>query len=111
MKDINLILGQRVKERRKYSKLTREQLAEQLNVSVRFLADVEKGIVGVSLSTLRNLCNTLNCSADHLIGLDEKPNQNEHVVAIQKIKRFSSSHINSLEKILDDIYNLTQEKQ
>ena len=51
MKDVNIILGERIRLGRKANNLTREKLAELIDVSPRFLAEVESGKVGVSLQT------------------------------------------------------------
>ncbi len=71
MKDINIILGERVRVRRNMIKLTREKLAEMVNVSPRFLADVEAGKVGVSMETLKLLCTSLQISSDYLLGIKD----------------------------------------
>lgn len=82
MKDINQTLGARVNQLRKDLKITREKLAEMIDVSPRFLADVESGKVGVSLQTLKNLCIALSTSADYLLGLtdNEINNYSEQIV-------------------------------
>lgn len=72
MKDINIILGERVRIRRNMIKLTREKLAEMVNVSPRFLADVESGKVGVSMETLKSLCSALQVSSDYLLGIKDE---------------------------------------
>ena len=108
MKEINLILGQRIKARRKTLKLTREQLAEKINVSVRFMADVEKGQVGVSISTLKELCNALECSADYFIGLDQNPQKNEYAVAINKLEQLPTECMPYMEKILSEMQAMLQ---
>ena len=69
MKDINKILGERINLLRKNLNITREKLAEKVEVSPRFLADVEAGKVGVSLQTLKNLCVALSTTSDYLLGL------------------------------------------
>lgn len=71
MKDINVILGERVRIRRNMIKLTREKLAEMVNVSPRFLADVEAGKVGVSIETLKTLSLALQISTDYLLGIKD----------------------------------------
>ena len=79
MKNINAILGEKVKLIRNTHKITRERLAELIDVSPRFLAEVEAGKVGVSLQTLKNLSMALSTSTDFLLGLDNesKPSQLE----------------------------------
>lgn len=104
-KDINIILGERIKERRKDECLTREQLAEKINVSVRFLADVEGGKVGVSLSTLRTLCDVLDSSADYLLGINESINKSESL--FKKLEKLPTDYIGNIEAIVDEIIKIT----
>lgn len=66
---INSILGHKVKTLRMQRKMTREDLAEKIDVSSRFLADVEAGKVGISIATLKKLAMTLGTTADHLLGI------------------------------------------
>lgn len=70
MKDVNIILGERIRLGRKANHITREKLAELIDVSPRFLAEVESGKVGVSLQTLKNISIALSASTDYLLGLD-----------------------------------------
>ena len=46
---------------------TREKLAELLGVSPKFLYDCEVGSVGISISTLKKVCEVLGVSADRLL--------------------------------------------
>lgn len=46
MKDINIEIGQRIKNRRKFMKFTREKLAEMIDISPQFLANIESGKKG-----------------------------------------------------------------
>ena len=105
-KEINVTLGQRTKERRKQLKLTQEQLAEKINISVRFMADVEGGQVGVSLSTLKELCMALGCSADYLLGLDSASSADDYAFAIRKIQQIPLDKIKSVEKILNELQDI-----
>lgn len=85
MKDVNLniTLGIRIKQIRTQQKITRETLSEKIDVSSRFMADVESGKAGVSLSTLKKLCRALGVSADFLLGISQQtdaPNPLEQIV-------------------------------
>lgn len=106
-KEINIILGEKVKICRKEKKLTREQLAEKIDVSVRFLADVEGGFVGVSLTTLKQLCDELCVSADYLIG-NENVESDEYFAIVSKLHKIPVEKIKSVEKILDEIILITK---
>lgn len=72
MKDVNVILGERIRLGRKANGITREKLAEMIEVSPRFLAEVEAGKVGVALQTLKNISLALSTSTDYLLGLDNE---------------------------------------
>lgn len=47
--------------------LTREQLAEQLEVSAKFCSDIELGLRGISVKTLNKLVFALNVSSDEIL--------------------------------------------
>lgn len=61
------ILGKNIKYYRKQKNLTQEQMAESLELSVGFTSQVERGIAKMSLDTLIDLCDILNCSAGDII--------------------------------------------
>lgn len=106
-KEINVILGTRIKERRKVKGYTRENFAEKLSVSTRFLADVESGQVGVSISTLKNISVILDTPTDYLIGITELDNKNIcRQNAINKIEKIDEKHLQQINTILDCILNI-----
>ncbi|WP_044973783.1 helix-turn-helix transcriptional regulator [Ruminococcus sp. HUN007] len=53
-------IGMRIREQREQLRYTREQLAEKLDVSSKFISDIELGVKGVSLKTLVNLSTILD---------------------------------------------------
>ncbi len=61
------IIGERLKKARKDKKLTQEQLAEQIDVSVAFLSRVERGDVKINLTRLNQLCDILNISLSYIL--------------------------------------------
>ena len=68
MKEPNLKeIGIRIREQREQLRYTREQLAEKLDVSSKFIADIELGVKGVSLKTLVNLSTILDMNVDYLL--------------------------------------------
>ena len=77
--EFNVAFGNKVRIAREQAGLTREQFAELIDKSPTFLADVERGYAGVSVQTLRKICEVLNLSSDRLlwdklnrISLDER---------------------------------------
>ena len=55
-------LGRNLYCYRKKKKLTQEELAEALDLSVGFISQLERGITKPSLDTLSDICDYLNCS-------------------------------------------------
>jgi len=60
-------IGKRISERRIELGLSREQLADKLDITPRFLFDVEVGKKGMSFETFCKLRNVLGVSADWLL--------------------------------------------
>ena len=66
-KEINILVGENIRFYREKMHISREDLAELIGVTPRFLADVELGFVGVSLTNIKKLCEVLGVSADRLL--------------------------------------------
>ena len=65
--DINTQIGQRIRIKREERKYSRERLAECIDVSPQFLAQIELGRRGMSTVTLSKLCKALCVSADYIV--------------------------------------------
>lgn len=66
-KEINIQIGEQIKAAREQSKLTQEQFAERIEVSPQYISDLERGVVGVSIGTLKRICTTLCVSSDQIL--------------------------------------------
>ncbi len=106
MKDINIVLGERVKLKRKANNITREKLAELIDVSPRFLAEVESGKVGVSLQTLKNLCMTLLVSSDYLLGLNNGNNLSQLELLYSQLAKINEKYLPLISAIVKEIDNI-----
>lgn len=62
-----LFIGKRLRKQREKLNLTREEFAEKANISPQFLAEIENGKKGMSVTTLYKICNNFNLSADYLL--------------------------------------------
>ena len=91
MQEINKEVGQRIRTVREQQKLSREKLAERADISTQFLADIEGGKKGMTITTLKKLCLALGISADFLVfgNSTEKmltlPNQQTEEVAFPSL--------------------------
>lgn len=64
---LNQEIGARCKQARLAAGYTQEQLAEAIDTSTQFLSDAERGITGMSISTIIKLCTTLSVSSDYIL--------------------------------------------
>jgi len=72
--DEQLAVGERIANLRKNLGLTQEKLAEQADISIQFLVQIEHGKRTMKIATLRKLCSALSVSADYIInGTEEYP--------------------------------------
>lgn len=66
-KEFNIQTGEQIRAAREERKLTQEQLAERIEVSPQYISDLERGVVGISLPTLKRLCVALGVSSDRIL--------------------------------------------
>ncbi|MBQ6540415.1 MAG: helix-turn-helix transcriptional regulator [Oscillospiraceae bacterium] len=67
MDDYKKGMGQRIKSCRKYQRITQEEMAEMLGISVKHFSEVERGLTGLSVDNLIKLSSILGQSLDYLI--------------------------------------------
>ena len=61
------LIGTRIKKKRKSQKLTQERLSEMAGISPQHMSQIESAKTKLSLTTLINICNALNVSADKIL--------------------------------------------
>lgn len=66
-KEINVQIGEQIKIARERAKITQECLAERIEVSPQYVSDLERGVVGVSVTTLKRICVALSVSSDQIL--------------------------------------------
>ncbi len=67
-RELDLVeMGKRIRRKREYLKMTRESLAEKIDVSTQFISDLERGRRGMTLGRLWCLSTTLDVTTDYLL--------------------------------------------
>ena len=66
-KEINIQIGEQIRLAREEAKLTQEQFAERIEVSPQYISDLERGVVGISITTLKCACVALGTSSDQIL--------------------------------------------
>lgn len=110
-KDLLFEIGNRVREARLVNNLTREQLAEKIDISVRCLASIELGTMRCSIFTLMDLSNALNVTTDYLLKGDLNCKKSLPVQLEEIQKKYSELPLSTIEivdAILDDTLHITK---
>lgn len=82
-----LSMGQHIRKQRELLSYTREDMAEKLQCSIKFCADIEAGASGVSVKNLLLLSDFLKLSTDYIL----KGNQ-EKTTLLQLFSCWSVAH-------------------
>ncbi len=93
----------RIRKAREDAGYTREKFAELLDVSVSYMAEVERGRTGVSLKTLKAICNLLGLSADYLIFGEER---DVDKAMLDKLHRLDDKYLPLVDELLNQLLAL-----
>ena len=66
-KELNVLVGANIKREREKAGFTQDQFSELLGIGSKSLSSIERGVVGVSLTTLLRICDILHISANVLL--------------------------------------------
>ena len=98
----------RIRKAREDMGYTREQFAEKLDVSVSYLAELERGRTGISVKLLVKVCQVLGLSADYvLFGKD----RTEDARRLEAIHRIDEKYLPLLDKVIEELLALDSAKE
>lgn len=92
-------VGHRIRALREYNQYTRDAFAEKLDISSKFLYEIETGKKGFSVDILYRISKVLSVSTDYLIfGA-----QNDKISAKMRevLERFDAKQMTNLQKALE----------
>lgn len=94
----------RIRKARESKGLTREKFAEKLDVSVSYLAELERGRTGISVKMLVKVCNVLGLSADYVLFGTERLDDTFRLDAIHRI---DEKYLPLLDKVITELLALS----
>ena len=94
----------RIRTAREELGYTREQFAEKLNVSVSYLAELERGRTGISVKLLTRVCSVLGLSADYVLFGEERTGDG---LLLDKIHRIDDRYLPLVEKVVAELLALS----
>ena len=94
----NQILGENIKREREKAGYTQERFSEIIDMTPNNLSAVERGVAGVSLKTLRRICEALKVSADDLLFGQREKSDGEAL--IRKVERLDARQMRIVQEVL-----------
>ena len=94
----------RIRKARENMGYTRERFAEKLDVSVSYLAELERGRTGISVKMLIKVCNVLGLSADYVLFGTER---DMDALRADNIRRIDDKYIPLLDSVIGELLALT----
>lgn len=97
----------RIRKAREEQGYTRERFAEKLDVSVSYLAELERGRTGISVKMLIKVCNLLGLSADYVLFGNERKQDGQRLDAIHRI---DDRYLPLLDAVITELLELSQKE-
>lgn len=98
----------RIRKAREDLGYTREKFAEKLDVSVSYLAELERGRTGISVKMLIKVCNVLGLSADYVLFGNERQGDSLRLDAIHRI---DDKYIPLLDSVIAELLALSRTEE
>ncbi|MEG1548207.1 MAG: helix-turn-helix transcriptional regulator [Clostridia bacterium] len=98
-KDINIQVGERIKAMRERSGFTQEHFSEMIDVSAQYISDVERGNVGISITTLKKMCNVLCVSSDTILFGQQHATNIDHIT--EKLRNIDPEYLPILQIVIN----------
>lgn len=103
MKEV-IKLHTRIRQARENMGYTREKFAEKLDVSVSYLAELERGRTGISVKMLIKVCNVLGLSADYVLFGEERK---KDAMRADTIRRIDDKYLPLLDRLIGELLSLS----
>ncbi len=100
-KDLNVLVGANIKREREKAGYTQDRFSELLGIGSKSLSSVERGVVGVSLTTLLRICDILNISANVL--LYEQTQKNDVDSIVLQLKMLSAEQFEIASDVMKNL--------
>ena len=95
----------RIRKARENAGYTREKFAELMDVSVSYMAEVERGRTNVSVKTLIKLCKLLGLNADYVLFGDTRDSDSE---LLDKLHKLDPKYLPLVDSILNQLLALSE---
>ena len=106
-KEINIQIGNKIKTARERAGLTQQEFGELVSLGTKNVSDIERGVAGITVSTLKRICEKLSISSDLILFGDNE--KNDVAYLSEKLKRLTPEQFKTIETLLNQIFKMFAE--
>lgn len=100
-KEINIQIGKEIKNVREQIGLTQAEFGELISLDTKNVSDIERGVTGIKISTLKRICENLSISSDTLIFGNQQANDVEYM--IERLRHLPAHKYNLIVELINKI--------
>lgn len=97
-KELDILVGSNIKRERIKAGYTQEKFSELIGIGTKSLSAIERGTVGVSLTTLLRICKVLSVSSNSL--LFENTPKNDVQAITERLERLTPAQLEITNSVL-----------
>lgn len=106
----NIEIGQKIREQRKKLKMSREKLAESMELSVNYLGKIERGQTFFSIDTLLKFSKVLGVTPNYLLSYSNNEAEKDRHELIDMIESCSKKQTQFLLEIARSVKTYVNDK-
>ncbi|MCM1217190.1 MAG: helix-turn-helix domain-containing protein [Roseburia sp.] len=100
-KSINVEIGANIKRERENAGYTQDEFSELIGLGTKSLSAAERGVVGLSLTSLRKICQVLSIPSDALIFGRQPDNDISDLMG--RMERLSPAQLDIAKKVFKNL--------
>ena len=103
-KEINIHIGNEVRLAREQAGLTQEQFGELVSLGTKNVSDIERGVAGITVSTLKRICEKLSISSDSILFANNE--KNNVLMLTERLERLTPAQYAAVETFINHVFEL-----
>ena len=100
-KELNVLVGINIKREREKAGFTQDQFSEMLGIGSKSLSAIERGVVGISLTTLLKVCDILSLSTNTILKENCEKNNIQNIT--DQLEQLTPSQLEIAEDMLNKL--------
>ena len=103
-KEINIHIGNDIRVAREQAGLTQEQFGELVSLGTKNVSDIERGVAGITVSTLKRICEKLSISSDSILFANNEKNNVQMLT--ERLERLTPAQYAAVETFINHVFEL-----